>query len=62
MLAILSPHQNAYTETFIQAHKKLNNGNVKYYYGRGVRGLKLEGGDLNPGKVDWFLNKAKVTE
>ncbi|MCO6496351.1 MAG: glycosyltransferase [Chitinophagaceae bacterium] len=31
-LAIFSPNQNAYSETFIQAHKNLP-FNVKYYYG-----------------------------
>lgn len=31
-LAIFSPNQNAYSETFIQAHKKLP-FNIKYYYG-----------------------------
>lgn len=31
-LAIFSPNQNAYSETFIHAHKKLP-FNIKYYYG-----------------------------
>lgn len=31
-LAIFSPNQNAYSETFIQAHKSLP-FNIKYYYG-----------------------------
>lgn len=31
-LAIFSPNKNAYSETFIQAHKKLA-FNIKYYYG-----------------------------
>ncbi|MCB7481325.1 glycosyltransferase [Christiangramia sediminis] len=30
--AIISPSQNAYSETFIQAHKRLE-GNIFYYYG-----------------------------
>jgi glycosyltransferase involved in cell wall biosynthesis len=40
-LAIFSPSKNAYSETFIQAHKKLN-FNVKYYYD-GFLPAKLEG-------------------
>ena len=32
-IAILSPSQNAYSETFIQAHKECLNGRVFYYYG-----------------------------
>lgn len=32
-IAILSTSQNAYSETFIQAHKNLLAGNIKYYYG-----------------------------
>ncbi len=30
-IAIISPNQNAYSETFIQAHRKLD-GNIFYYY------------------------------
>ncbi len=32
-LALISPNQNAYSETFIEAHKKYLNANVKYLYG-----------------------------
>jgi colanic acid/amylovoran biosynthesis glycosyltransferase len=32
-LAILSPSENAYSETFIQAHKSLKGVNVFYYFG-----------------------------
>jgi len=32
-IAILSTSKNAYSETFIQAHKNLLDGNIKYYYG-----------------------------
>lgn len=32
-IAIISPSQNAYSETFIQAHKNKLKGNIKYYYG-----------------------------
>tara|TARA_R100001369_G_scaffold87750_1_gene123529 strand:- start:5535 stop:6644 length:1110 start_codon:yes stop_codon:yes gene_type:complete len=40
-IAIFTPNQNPYSETFIQAHKKYLKGNVFYYYGR--RNIKLEG-------------------
>ena len=40
-LAIFSPDQNAYSETFIQSHKGLP-FNIKYYYG-GFLPTKLEG-------------------
>jgi glycosyltransferase involved in cell wall biosynthesis len=40
-LAILSPSQNAYSETFIRAHKNLD-FNVKFYYGGRLPGA-LEG-------------------
>lgn len=47
-LAILSPSQNAYSETFIQAHKKFIYTNTKYYYG-GIIPQYLEGyGNINP--------------
>lgn len=32
-LALISPNQNAYSETFIQNHKKSFDANVKFYYG-----------------------------
>jgi len=32
-IAIISPSQNAYSETFIQAHKNYLDGNIFYYYG-----------------------------
>lgn len=32
-LALISPNQNAYSETFIQNHKKGFDANVKFYYG-----------------------------
>ena len=32
-LAIISPAQNAYSETFIQAHKKNLKGKIFYHYG-----------------------------
>lgn len=42
-IALLSPNQNAYSETFIQAHKNLLKGKVFYYYGEELPN-KLEGG------------------
>ncbi|MEH6407318.1 MAG: hypothetical protein V7767_08565, partial [Leeuwenhoekiella sp.] len=32
-IAIFSPSQNPYSETFIQAHKNFLPGNVFYYFG-----------------------------
>ncbi|MDF1673838.1 MAG: glycosyltransferase [Vicingaceae bacterium] len=47
-LAILSPSQNAYSETFIQAHKNYINANIKYYF-KGIIPQNLEGyGNINP--------------
>ncbi len=40
-IAIFSPNQNPYSETFIQAHKTLLNGNVYYYFGCGNQ-IQLE--------------------
>jgi len=42
-IALLSPNQNAYSETFIRAHKEFLKGMVYYYYG-GELPDKLEGG------------------
>lgn len=43
-IAIFSPNQNPYSETFIQAHKKYLKGNISYYYGSKEK-LRLEGFD-----------------
>ncbi len=43
-LAIFSPNQNAYSETFIQAHRKLP-FNIKFYYGASIPS-SLEGDDF----------------
>lgn len=43
-VAIFSPNQNPYSETFIQAHKNHLKGRVFYYYGRKGR-IQLEGQD-----------------
>ncbi len=40
-IAIFSPSQNPYSETFIQAHKNHLKGNVFYFYGTGA-GIQLE--------------------
>jgi len=44
-IALLSPNQNAYSETFIQAHKNLLKGKVYFYYS-GILPTQLEGGVL----------------
>lgn len=41
-IAIFTPSQNPYSETFIQAHKNYLNGQIFYYYGEG-QGIQLEG-------------------
>ena len=41
-IAIFSPSQNPYSETFIQAHKNLLKENVKFYFGK-IQNIKLEG-------------------
>jgi colanic acid/amylovoran biosynthesis glycosyltransferase len=41
-IAVISPSQNAYSETFIHAHKSLPNICVKYYYDGSLPGY-LEG-------------------
>ncbi len=43
-IAIFSPSQNPYSETFIQAHKTYLKDNVFYYYGPNGN-MKLEGSD-----------------
>lgn len=40
-IAIFTPNQNPYSETFIQAHKNYLKDNVFYYYGR--KNIQLEG-------------------
>ncbi|MGW1455070.1 glycosyltransferase [Salegentibacter agarivorans] len=42
-IALISPNKNAYSETFIQAHKMQLKGNVFYYF-NGEIPTKLEGG------------------
>lgn len=44
-IALISPSQNAYSETFIQAQKKYLKGTIFYYYG-GVVPTQLEGGTI----------------
>jgi glycosyltransferase involved in cell wall biosynthesis len=41
-IAIFSPSQNPYSETFILAHKNHLKGNIYYYYGIGIN-INLEG-------------------
>lgn len=61
-IAIFSPSQNPYSETFIQAHKHFLNGKVSYYYGSKGR-IKLEGSSRLLTKTEqwyfWFIRKIK---
>jgi len=51
-LAIISPNQNAYSETFIQAHKRIPGVKVFYYYGGGIPNF-LEGHGAVASKALW---------
>ncbi|MDC7999265.1 glycosyltransferase family 4 protein [Gilvibacter sediminis] len=44
-IAIFSPNQNPYSETFIQAHKNNLAGKIFYYYGNGWGNITLEQGN-----------------
>src|ERR1051325_725398 len=51
-LAIISPNQNTFSETFIEAHRYIPEMNIKFYY-QGVPPAILEGnGALGP-KSKW---------
>lgn len=50
-IAIFSPNQNPYSETFIQAHKKNLKGKIFYYYGAGNQ-IKLENDTLKNTLLD----------
>ncbi len=55
-IALLSPNENAYSETFIQAHKKYFDANVYYYYG--INFNQLEGhGSINLPVIKRFIWK-----
>lgn len=41
-IAIFTPSQDKYSETFIHAHKNYLEGNVYYYYGKGIH-IQMEG-------------------
>jgi len=60
-IALLSPNQNAYSETFIQAHKNLLKGNVFFYNGS-IDRTSLEGyGSLKKiGKTSFFKLKREL--
>ncbi|WP_299781934.1 glycosyltransferase family 4 protein [uncultured Formosa sp.] len=60
-IAIFSPSQNPYSETFIQAHKNYLKGNVFYFYGGGFN-IQLEGiGELaNQSYYNFLKLKSKV--
>jgi hypothetical protein len=59
-LAIISPSQNAYSETFIQAHKHIPGTKVRYYFG-GLLPHTLEGaGGIFPqGRIDRIIYAIK---
>ena len=56
-IALVSSAKNAYSETFIQAHKKYLKGNIKYYFDGGIP-KQLEGkGKLRTNLKDKVLGK-----
>jgi glycosyltransferase involved in cell wall biosynthesis len=58
-IALISPLKNAYSETFIQAHKERLKGNIFYYYG-GNLPLFLENGKVQISKlkrINYIFNK-----
>lgn len=49
-IAIFTPNQNPYSETFIQAHKNYLQGNIFYYYGSGDS-IQLENGSISFSRI-----------
>jgi glycosyltransferase involved in cell wall biosynthesis len=58
-IAIFSPNKNPYSETFIQAHKNLLEGEIYYYYGNTWTGITLEKGNEKFNKLS-FTQKIKL--
>ena len=59
-VAILSPSKNAYSETFIQAHKNYLDGNILYYYGNS-KNIILEGqGSINKNSNSFFYKLKRL--
>lgn len=54
-IALLSPSNNAYSETFVQNHKKHFEGNVFFYYGGSVPTYLENEGKLKHSKTDEFI-------
>lgn len=57
-IAIFSPNQNPYSETFIQAHKNHLDGAIFYYYGKGSS-IELEGQKSLASRYRQLLLKAE---
>jgi len=58
-LAHISPSQNAYSETFIQNHKKHFEANVKFYYGDYLPTYLEEEGHLGLSRSERLIRNAK---
>lgn len=58
-IAIFSPNKNPYSETFIQAHKNLLEGEIYYYFGNTWTGITLEKGNEKFNKLS-FTQKIKL--
>ena len=61
-IAIFTPSQNPYSETFIQAHKTYLKGNIFYFYGK-PSGMSIEGhGELmSQSSFLWYTFIKKIT-
>jgi colanic acid/amylovoran biosynthesis glycosyltransferase len=57
-IAIFSPSQKPYSETFIQAHKNYLADNVSYYYGL-YNAIKLENGTIGFSKKESYIQAFK---
>lgn len=57
-IAIFTPNQNPYSETFIQTHKNYLKGKIFYYYGNNEN-IRIEGVQKIISKKDAFILKVK---
>ncbi|BAO55732.1 glycosyltransferase [Nonlabens marinus] len=59
-IAIFSPNQNPYSETFIQAHKNYLEGNIFYYYGTGINTQLENSARVFDKKSNWFYKSYSI--
>lgn len=58
-IALISPNKSAYSETFIQAHKRLLNARVVYYYGGALPHYCEGQGPVQPSRFDAALKRIR---